>query len=147
MRDLTDKQRAILTSIASQIHNHGRPPTLRELCEEFNIRSTNGMNDHLKAIEKKGYIVRSELSRGIKLTPLGALDNPTEDDNIAMFRNGSIYSTAAMLLDIVPNNLGNKAIRDGLLRIMRIVSGDEDHALFASQATPRALCKGTERKS
>lgn len=34
------------------------PLSIRELGERMGIKSTNGVNDHLKALERKGYIVR-----------------------------------------------------------------------------------------
>jgi repressor LexA len=58
---LTDRQREILTFISSSISERGYPPTLREIGEHFGIRSTNGVNDHLKALEKKGHLRREDL--------------------------------------------------------------------------------------
>jgi repressor LexA len=58
---LTDRQREILTFISSSIAERGYPPTLREIGEHFGIRSTNGVNDHLKALEKKGHLRREDL--------------------------------------------------------------------------------------
>jgi SOS-response transcriptional repressor LexA len=64
---LTPRQRAILDFIAEHVRR-GMPPTLREIGDVFGIRSTNGVNDHLKAIEAKGYLVREALkSRGLRL--------------------------------------------------------------------------------
>jgi len=58
---LTDRQEKILTFIKKSIHEQGYPPTIREIGEHFGIRSTNGVNDHLKALERKGYLLRGEL--------------------------------------------------------------------------------------
>jgi len=58
---LTQRQREILDFISSSILERGFPPTLREIGEHFNIRSTNGVNDHLKALEKKGHLRREDL--------------------------------------------------------------------------------------
>jgi len=58
---LTLRQREILDFISSSIMERGFPPTLREIGEHFNIRSTNGVNDHLKALEKKGHLRREDL--------------------------------------------------------------------------------------
>lgn len=58
---LTTRQREILEFITTFIHERGYPPTLREIGEHFGIRSTNGVNDHLKALEKKGYLRREDL--------------------------------------------------------------------------------------
>jgi len=58
---LTQRQREILDFISSSIVERGFPPTLREIGEHFNIKSTNGVNDHLKALEKKGHLRREDL--------------------------------------------------------------------------------------
>ena len=58
---LTQRQRDILDFISSSIDRRGYPPTLREIGEHFGIQSTNGVNDHLKALEKKGFLAREGL--------------------------------------------------------------------------------------
>jgi len=58
---LTQRQREILDFISASIAERGFPPTLREIGEHFHIRSTNGVNDHLKALEKKGHLRREDL--------------------------------------------------------------------------------------
>ena len=64
---LTDRQQAVLDFIARSIEKRGYPPTLREIGEHMGIRSTNGVNDHLKALEKKGYLEREDLkSRALR---------------------------------------------------------------------------------
>ena len=58
---LTQRQKEILDFISASIMERGFPPTLREIGEHFQIRSTNGVNDHLKALEKKGHLRREDL--------------------------------------------------------------------------------------
>src|SRR6476469_6215123 len=58
---LTERQEKILAFIKKSIQDQGYPPTIREIGEHFGIRSTNGVNDHLKALERKGYLMRGEL--------------------------------------------------------------------------------------
>jgi repressor LexA len=73
---LTERQQEILDFITASINERGYPPTLREIGEHFGIRSTNGVNDHLKALEKKGHLRREDLKsramRPIGLPPRGA---------------------------------------------------------------------------
>jgi repressor LexA len=55
--------------IRDKIKNRGYGPTVREIGEHFEISSPNGVMCHLKALEKKGLIVRSpNKSRAIELT-------------------------------------------------------------------------------
>jgi repressor LexA len=67
---LTDRQKAILDFITQSIEERGYPPTLREIGEHFGIRSTNGVNDHLRALEKKGHLQREDL-KSRALRPVG----------------------------------------------------------------------------
>jgi repressor LexA len=71
---LTQRQRDILDFISTSIAGRGYPPTLREIGEHFGIQSTNGVNDHLKALEKKGFLAREGLkSRAMRPTgPTGS---------------------------------------------------------------------------
>jgi repressor LexA len=55
---LTDKQRRIFVFIRKHIESKGYPPAIRDICDEFKIKSPNGVMCHLKALEKKGYINR-----------------------------------------------------------------------------------------
>lgn len=64
---LTDRQQEILDFISQSISERGYPPTLREIGTHFGIRSTNGVNDHLRALEKKGHLQREDLkSRALR---------------------------------------------------------------------------------
>lgn len=60
MEELTDRQKEILGFIIRQTEERGFPPTIREIGEEMEISSTNGVNDHLKALERKGYLTRGD---------------------------------------------------------------------------------------
>jgi repressor LexA len=71
MQGLTQRQREILDFISRRIHEQGYPPTIREIGEEMGIRSTNGVNDHLKALERKGFLKREGL-KSRALRPVGA---------------------------------------------------------------------------
>lgn len=65
--NLTDRQRAILKFICRAIKESSRPPTVREIGQEFSISSTKGVVDHLRALERKGWITRQAgQARGIK---------------------------------------------------------------------------------
>lgn len=70
MQGLTDRQREILEFISRRIDEQGYPPTIREIGEFMGIRSTNGVNDHLKALERKGYLKREGL-KSRALRPVG----------------------------------------------------------------------------
>jgi repressor LexA len=65
---LTPRQRNIFEFLKDKILNRGYGPTVREIGNEFGIRSPNGVMCHLKALEKKGLITREpHMSRAIQL--------------------------------------------------------------------------------
>ncbi|NMC69703.1 MAG: transcriptional repressor LexA [Myxococcales bacterium] len=69
MRGLTKRQQLVLEYIQESIQQNGYPPTLREIGAHFGIRSTNGVNDHLLALERKGYLRREDMkSRALRPT-------------------------------------------------------------------------------
>ena len=69
MNGLTDRQRMVLEYICGSIDERGYPPTLREIGNKLGIRSTNGVNDHLRALERKGYLTREDMkSRTLRPT-------------------------------------------------------------------------------
>ncbi|MCB9603484.1 MAG: transcriptional repressor LexA [Sandaracinus sp.] len=68
MQKLTERQRAVLSFISASIDERGYPPTLREIGNHLGIKSTNGVNDHLRALERKGYLTREDMkSRTLRL--------------------------------------------------------------------------------
>ena len=109
MEGLTARQRDILQFIVDNTEKMGFPPTIREIGIRFQIRSTNGVNDHLKALERKGYLSRGDqLSRSMVATAIGrrylGLEDDTNADRLMLrvpFVNGVLPGTD--LLD--PQNI------------------------------------------
>lgn len=65
---LTSKQQTILKIIKNTINKNGTPPSLSELQNVLKIKTKRGVVNHLRALEKKGMIIRTSKARGIKLT-------------------------------------------------------------------------------
>src|SRR5438132_13652973 len=55
---LTDRQRALLDHLASFVAKRGYAPSLQEIAHAFGFSSLQGVKDHLKALERKGYVRR-----------------------------------------------------------------------------------------
>ncbi len=71
-RPLTERQAQVLDYIRSYRRENGYAPALRDIGKRFGIRSTNGCSDHLKALERKGFIeVDHRVSRGIVVLDQG----------------------------------------------------------------------------
>src|SRR5688500_13588628 len=72
MQKLTDRQRMVLDFIRGSIEQQGYPPTLREIGNHLGIKSTNGVNDHLRALERKGFLTREDMkSRTLRPVDMG----------------------------------------------------------------------------
>ena len=65
---LTTRQSEILDVIKTNIKETGFPPTRVEIAQYFGFKSPNAAEDHLRALERKGYItIMPGSSRGIQI--------------------------------------------------------------------------------
>jgi repressor LexA len=65
---LSEKAREIYAYIVRCVEERGLPPSIREICDDFGMRSTNGALHHLSKLESAGYIRRHpHKSRAIEL--------------------------------------------------------------------------------
>jgi len=68
----TERQMCVLRAIYEFTQAHRYAPTMRELGRMVDIRSTNGVNDHLRALERRRCIRRDMLkSRSLQITLVG----------------------------------------------------------------------------
>ena len=56
---LTDRQQQVLEIIRDAIRLNGVPPTLSEIGSLLKITSLRGVTDHLEALERKGWLIRT----------------------------------------------------------------------------------------
>ena len=97
VQGLTQRQQMVLDFIRQSISDRGYPPTLREIGARMGIRSTNGVNDHLRALERKGYLTREDMkSRALRPTTthdvvqtLGDANGKASNDSRALFGAGA----------------------------------------------------------
>ena len=66
--ELTPRQRQVLQFITSFTDDNGYPPSQREIAGHLNVSGTLPVMKHLIALERKGYIRRESVNRGIVLT-------------------------------------------------------------------------------
>lgn len=98
MQKLTDRQEMVLQFIQASINERGYPPTLREIGNHMGIRSTNGVNDHLRALERKGYLTREDMkSRALRPTLPPAGMTP-DNDNTELIEVPIVGRVAAGML-------------------------------------------------
>ena len=101
MQGLTKRQEQTLDFIRHSIEERGYPPTLREIGEHMGIRSTNGVNDHLRALERKGYLRREDMkSRALRLVEGEANKTaPGEEDLIEIQIVGRVAAGLPLLAE------------------------------------------------
>jgi len=132
MQGLTKRQLQTLDFIRHSINERGYPPTLREIGEHMGIRSTNGVNDHLRALERKGYLRREDMkSRALKLVdamlPANEVDSTpaetfdTSADTVEVQVLGRVAAGLPLLAE--ENVIDTVRVDRGLLRGGRDVFG------------------------
>ena len=68
MKGLTSRQEEILNLIKDHLKEKGFPPTRADISKTFGFKSPNAAEQHLRAIEKKGFIsILPGASRGLVL--------------------------------------------------------------------------------
>lgn len=170
MKELTQKQELVLKFITRIIRDRGFPPTIREIGDEFQI-TAKGAYDHLKAIEKKGYIRTSKnQSRAIELIrhsaeeplPVRASSIPLvgrvaaglpilAEENIEDYipvpenlnKKGTLYA-----LRVVGDSMQDEGILDGDIAIIQkkevARSGEIVVAMIENEATLKYYYKDTD---
>lgn len=58
--NISAKQKEVLEYIKSEIINRGYPPTVRDICNAVNLKSTSSVHAHLAKLEQEGYILRDK---------------------------------------------------------------------------------------
>ena len=78
---ISKKQSEILKYKKNEILNRGFPPSVREICEAVNLKSTSSVHAHLETLEKNGYIRRDPTKpRAIEIV----------DDNFNLVRRETV---------------------------------------------------------
>ncbi len=68
MKSITKRQAEVLDFIRTYRQDNGYPPTRRNITDEFGFRSPNAAEEHLRALDRKGFIqLQRNTSRGIIL--------------------------------------------------------------------------------
>jgi repressor LexA len=65
---LSPRQQQILRLISQFMRRHGLPPTRADLARALRLRNRQGIDQHLRALERKGYLrLEPGIARGIRL--------------------------------------------------------------------------------
>ncbi len=97
-KPLTERQQQVYNHIKKCLQSKGRPPTVREIGERFQITSTNGVRSILSALIKKNYIRRTpKVSRGIDLVAAQTTPAPIENNIVEIPIIGRIAAGTPLL--------------------------------------------------
>ena len=118
MQGLTRRQQQVLDFITRRIEEQGYPPTIREIGEEMGIRSTNGVNDHLKALERKGFLMRE----GLKSRALRPVTRPDAEPGGAAGASPN-RPGARVRTDVVPALIPNDGATVSVPVLGRVAAG------------------------
>jgi repressor LexA len=156
-QDLTERQKEVLAFIKDFIAEAGYPPSFREICARFGIKSPKNAGKHLKALERKGFIRRaSGASRAMEVVdrpfrdavslPIagriraGRPEIAIEDIAGRVVLDGAFFKCRdAFLLRVDGDSMKGAGIEDGDYLIVRplkdAANGDIVVALLAGEAT------------
>ncbi len=160
-KKLTARQENIFNFIKEFALEKGYPPTIPEIQAEFNIKSPNGANNHLKALTRKGYISRDS-SRARALNIVGLNDGIPILGNVAAgapilaeenlegyFKLQDMYrgSDNVFMLRVQGESMIKAGIHDGDYVIVKmqqtVEAGEIGVAIIDGEATvKRIFCDG-----
>jgi len=66
-KGLTERQKRVLEIIKDTIRKSGYPPTEREIAQKLGLKWIKGVQRHIDALKKKGYIKKGKGARAIQL--------------------------------------------------------------------------------
>lgn len=114
MDKLTTRQRQVLNFIRRSIQRNGMAPTRAEIADAMGFQSKNAAVDHLRALERKGFIrIHSDLSRGIQL--LEGSDGPAEEVDLPVSTLPVIgFVAAGSPIEAIENVEKQVTVPDGL---------------------------------
>ena len=125
--DLSARQTDIMKFIEEYIRKNRRPPTNREIGQQFGILSTGHVDHHLTVLEQRGYIARvAKMSRSIRvLRPLSRPGLPIRGTIAAGQPLGIYEESEQETLDFSP--YVSEAPSDEYVLLVRGDSMIEDH--------------------
>jgi len=140
----------VLQYIQSSITERGYPPTLREIGNFMGIRSTNGVNDHLRALERKGYLTREDMkSRALRPTVMTGMDEGTNGTN-GHSGNGKTngHAVTGDLIEIpILGRVAAGQLTEALenpedsVKIDRVLIGGTGHEVFGLRVNGQSMIK------
>ena len=166
--NISERQKEILEYIKESILKNGYPPSVREICEAVNLKSTSSVHSHLSILEEKGYIRRDPtkprtieiIDDCFQLTRREVVNVPllgTVAAGLPLYAEENIENYYPIPADFLPNAetfmlkvKGNSMVNAGILEDDQIIvehratahNGDIVVALIDDSATVKRFFKG-----
>jgi len=97
--ELTKRQEEILAFIKTHIDKSGFPPTILEIQNEFSFKSPNAVQEHVKALSRKGFVRRNPNKwRGLELVGT-AKKEPTTPPTVLVPLIGRVAAGSPILAE------------------------------------------------
>lgn len=100
-------QQKVLSFIKEYISSEGKAPTLKEIAQALNVKSTAAVLFHIKSLEKRGLISRTHTARGL---------TPTEDLDFSRIPVLGIANASTPLAQAEQSHLGYLQIDHMIIR-------------------------------
>jgi repressor LexA len=157
---LSPKQLAVLECIQSETIQLGRPPTYREIAKILNGVAVGTIQDHVRALIKKGFLEKLEgLSRGFRLVhqrgaqevpilgrvpagrPIEAIEQSEGTVSVPASVRGELFA-----LNVVGESMIDAGIMDGDVVVVRKTNHAENGDIIVAMIDGEATVKYLERK-
>ncbi len=141
---LTDMERRILDYMVVYLRTNTYQPSIREIGEEFGIKSTKTVSEHLRALANKGFVERDpSRSRGVRLigvdlnaetvsvpcferVPIAAADRLPEDQDVTLTLDRRLAkSKDSFLVRAQGDELAALGVEDGDLVLIEPCRSDK----------------------
>jgi repressor LexA len=97
MKELTERQREVLSFITSYVSKHAYPPTIREIADHFSI-SVKGAYDHLSALKKKNRLTYGD-KRSRTIEVIKKDEDGESDDSMSVPILGNVAAGRPILAE------------------------------------------------
>lgn len=160
--ELTQRQRQVLQFITSYMDSSGYPPSQREIAGHLNVSGTLPVMKHLDALERKGYIKREQVNRGITLKthssrpvslPIvgtvraGQLSTAIEDiQGYFSVDQMAVKGADCFFLKVSGDSMINAGILDGDLALVRPQATAENRDTVVAMVNDEATVKSFYRE-
>jgi repressor LexA len=109
LEELTARQREVLEFIAREIARTGISPTVREIGKAMGINSTNGVKDHLRALERHGVLSHQPgkvRTLKVLVAPPGMKKRCVCSEALALLEAGEVAAARELLASAVVGDGG-----------------------------------------